>query len=394
MARTRLVDLVDVVVPQGRRALRSIEDLARSIQQVGLLQPIVVTTEMTLVAGLHRLRACEALGWAKVPASIVSLDAIAIEAATIDENVVRHELTVLERGELLRRRKELHEVLHPETRRGVAGGIASGAARRGERTTDRMSPVQDIAAKTGRSRRSVEREIRIATAIPQDVRDALRVVPMANDLLNLGRLAGLDETEQRAVAARIVRGDARSVEHALKLVTSDRIRRRRSPWPSGKYDVIVVDPPWRYEAERIPYPTMTLEDIQRLPVPDIAADDSTLWLWTTNSQMRHAYSCLDAWGFTERTILTWDKDRRSGTGKFLIGVTEHVILATKGTPTFCVTTQTTILRAPSGRHSEKPSAFYSLVEQLCPSRRRIDLFARRPRSGWATWGDLPGRRAG
>lgn len=43
------------------RTQRLFDELQKSIAAVGLLNPIVITTDKTLVAGLHRLRACEAL---------------------------------------------------------------------------------------------------------------------------------------------------------------------------------------------------------------------------------------------------------------------------------------------------------------------------------------------
>ncbi|MES4793348.1 MAG: chromosome partitioning protein ParB, partial [Chloroflexota bacterium] len=65
-----------VVVDQRKRPLRDVSDLARSIADVGLLQPIVVTEDLCLVAGWHRLEACRSLGWETIPARVVSLAGI------------------------------------------------------------------------------------------------------------------------------------------------------------------------------------------------------------------------------------------------------------------------------------------------------------------------------
>ena len=72
------------------------------------------------------------------------------EMAELDENLMRRELTVLQRAEMLARRKQLYEALHPEAKRGVAGGRASGARRRGDRTTVNVSLVREIASNDGR----------------------------------------------------------------------------------------------------------------------------------------------------------------------------------------------------------------------------------------------------
>ncbi len=159
--------------------------------------------------------------------------------------------------------------------------------------------------------------------------------------------------------------------------------------PPGKFEVIVVDPPWQYDSRAEdsthraanPYPSMTLEEIKALEIP--ADEDCILWLWTTNAFMRQAYEVLDAWGFTPKTILTWCKSH-FGLGDWLRGATEHCILAVKGKPVVTLTNQTTIIYGTLREHSRKPSEFFSMVESLCPAKTRREMFARQRRDGWVT----------
>jgi N6-adenosine-specific RNA methylase IME4 len=85
-------------------------------------------------------------------------------------------------------------------------------------------------------------------------------------------------------------------------------------------------------------------------------------------------------------MLTWAKSQ-FGCGERLRGQTEHCILAVRGSPVLTLTNQSTLLVAPSGMHSEKPDAFYELVQSLCPAPQYLELFARRTRPGWVGWGD-------
>ena len=94
---------------------------------------------------------------------------------------------------------------------------------------------------------------------------------------------------------------------------------------------------------------------------------------------------LSAWGFEHKTILTWAKDR-FGFGDWLRGQTEHCIMAVRGNPTTTLTNQTTLLTAPMRAHSQKPEAFYAIVESLCPAPAYLELFARQARRGWTAWG--------
>ncbi len=109
-----------------------------------------------------------------------------------------------------------------------------------------------------------------------------------------------------------------------------------------------------------------------------------LWLWTTNAFPREAFGCLDAWGFEQRTVLTWVKDR-FGLGDWLRGQTEHCLMASRGRPLINLTNQSTALAAPARQHSRKPDEFYKMVDVLCPGNR-CELFARESRPGWAAWG--------
>jgi N6-adenosine-specific RNA methylase IME4 len=129
---------------------------------------------------------------------------------------------------------------------------------------------------------------------------------------------------------------------------------------------------------------MSTEEICAMPVSAIACDDAILWLWTTNAFMRDAFKVLDAWGFHEKTILTWVKDRM-GTGDWLRGQSEHCILAVRGSPFVTLTNQTTVLRASMREHSRKPDEFFTLVDGLCLGSK-LELFAREARPGWSAWG--------
>jgi ParB family chromosome partitioning protein len=57
-----------------RKEYGDINSLAKSIETLGLLQPIIITKDKWLVAGERRLRAVMSLGWTKIPAVILSTE--------------------------------------------------------------------------------------------------------------------------------------------------------------------------------------------------------------------------------------------------------------------------------------------------------------------------------
>jgi N6-adenosine-specific RNA methylase IME4 len=159
-----------------------------------------------------------------------------------------------------------------------------------------------------------------------------------------------------------------------------------------KYRTIVADPPWRYAAPKTqagaepPYPTMSLADICALDVGASLESDAHLWLWGTNGLLEQAFQVMRAWGFFPLTMVTWCK-RQPGTGSYVRNNTEHVLLASRGRP---MTPEhkpiSTWYIWPRAEHSRKPDAFYDLVEQVSPGPY-LELFARRNRLGWDTWGN-------
>ena len=69
------------------------------------------------------------------------------------------------------------------------------------------------------------------------------------------------------------------------------------------------------------YPTMSIADLCVLPVANIAAEDSTLFLWATFPQLPTALKLIRAWGFTYKTIafLCLKKNKKSDSWFYGLG---------------------------------------------------------------------------
>lgn len=169
------------------------------------------------------------------------------------------------------------------------------------------------------------------------------------------------------------------------------------------YGTIVADPPWRYKtksplakggggAEKH-YPTMSNDEIRDLAVGSLAAKDAHLYMWVTNPHLFGGggdvtpSDIMEAWGFRYITLITWVKQGALGMGYYWRGDTEHILFGVKGkAPIPPADRKRNVFEAPKRRHSEKPDTFLDLVEQVSPGPR-IELFARRQRFGWDTWGN-------
>ncbi len=159
-----------------------------------------------------------------------------------------------------------------------------------------------------------------------------------------------------------------------------------------KFRTVVADPPWQYRSAatkadaRKHYATMDLHDLLALPVDDHVDDAAHLWLWATNGFLEEAYRVVRAWGFAPLTIVTWCK-AGPGVGHYLRNNTEHCILAARGKPLVPKDKPlSTWYEWPRTAHSQKPDAFYDLVESVSPGPY-LEMFARRVRLGWQGWGE-------
>jgi N6-adenosine-specific RNA methylase IME4 len=163
------------------------------------------------------------------------------------------------------------------------------------------------------------------------------------------------------------------------------------------YTTIVADPPWEVAAgprslhdpgERtraLTYPSLTVAAVASLDVP--AAPDAHLYVWTINRYVESAYLIARAWGFNPSTLLVWCKAPKGrGLGGTFATATEYVLFARRGTLPAKRRLDRNWWEWKRGEHSRKPDAFLDLVESVSPGPY-LELFARRQRLGWDTWGN-------
>lgn len=181
-------------------------------------------------------------------------------------------------------------------------------------------------------------------------------------------------------------------------------------WPFGDlqmfgFDMLVVDPPWRFQtfgeggreksAEKH-YDTLTCaEIIERFPVDQLASGDAVLWLWATNPMVDQQIAVGRAWGFEFKTMGVWVKRTQKGklafgTGYRLRCASEPFLIFTVGNPQTARNIRT-VIEGPVREHSQKPEESYHAAEQMMPNARRVEIFSRTERPGWAAWGDEQGK---
>jgi ParB family transcriptional regulator, chromosome partitioning protein len=185
-----------------------VKNLAESIDEVGLLHPIAVYRRKVMhggiavdgygiVAGLNRFEAHKALGRQEIEATVLDLDELHRQLAEVDENLAGTKLTPAERALFTRRRKEIYEALHPETK-------AAQNASKERKTSANSAFVSDTAEKSGVSRRTVEMDA-ARGSIGDDLSD-LKGTSLDKGV-ELDALAKMDPGERADIVARAKAGE-------------------------------------------------------------------------------------------------------------------------------------------------------------------------------------------
>jgi len=213
-----------------------------------------------------------------------------------------------------------------------------------------------------------------------------------------GKLKISDDTDYDKIDELLTKAEKEKLSvRALRDVVSQYKRRQqeeiRLANEPEKYSVILADPAWEYdfsqsESREIDnqYLPSSIEDMKRLRPP--AADNCVLFMWGTSPKLREAFELIDAWGFEYKTCAVWMKDK-IGMGYYFRQKHEMLLVATKGAVQLPdpQNRPDSVFEAPRTEHSEKPILAYELIETMYPGYKRLEMFARKNREGWDSWGD-------
>lgn len=374
-------------------AIYGAEDVSGLVDQIAnsnWIKPLVVNADnKRIISGHRRWLAARELGLSRVP---------------VEYRVFANETDELEA--LLLENASRDKTPEQKVREGVAWkDIESEKARQRQ-----VQAAQQTNAQLGRSSETVSANLREASSgktsaavaekvgmKPRTYEKAERVVATADALKAEGN------TEQ--AAALLTTLNEKSVHAAYEAITKpvkrEEKRQQAQSLPDAVYNVIYADPAWEYDntglngAAEHHYSTMSIDDIYNLPrsIDLCIADNAVLFLWATNPLLPEALECVRRWGFNYKTNVVWVKTElvKPGVGWYVRGRHELLLIATRGSFTpldeHLSPPIGSVLEAPIQEHSRKPDDAYTLIERLYPDCSYVELFARRTREGWTTWGD-------
>ena len=139
---------------------------------------------------------------------------------------------------------------------------------------------------------------------------------------------------------------------------------------------------------------MSIDELCALPVAELAAKDSALFMWATFPQLPEALRLIRAWGFTYKSVaFVWLKKNKKadswfyGLGFWTRANAEICLLATRGRPKRAARDVKQVILSHVERHSQKPEEARRRIEALMGDVPRIELFARASPPGWDVWGN-------
>ena len=352
------------------------DGLVADVKAHGIRESIWVFEDQIL-DGRHRHRAAKAAG-VECPERIYTGDDPL--GFVISANLHRRHLDTSQRGMVAARLATLRQGDNQYSEGPSIEG-ASKLLNVGRATTERAREVLDhgvseLQAAVDHGKIAVSTAAEIANAPVDEQR----------------RLVALSEKEILLAAKTIAEDRA-----VIKRAENQQKRHSAPPLPHGKFETIVVDPPWPITkmalharlniVKELDYPAMSEEEIFSFPLPEFAADNCHLFCWSIQKFLPTALRLVEHWGFRYVLLFTWHK---SG-GYQPLGLpafnSEFVVYARMGTPEFIDTKDfRTCFEGRRRQHSRKPDEFYSLIARVTAAPR-LDVFSREQREGFVSWGN-------
>ena len=214
--RTILIQIEKIIISPNRREANPdyVRELADSIAELGMMNAITIGRDFVLIAGLHRLEAAKLLSWTEIECNILDLDGLLAELAEIDENFVRNDIPTVDHNDMVLRRKEIYEALHPSAKNGGDRRSAKAVeeTRSAKCTSDpRKSFTQDTADKMGVDASTVRRQVQAAKNTTEEAKKILRDSGTNISQKDALALSRMEPEQQKEAAAQLAAGDIKKL---------------------------------------------------------------------------------------------------------------------------------------------------------------------------------------
>jgi len=352
-------------------------DFLKSVEKMGVLNPLLILEDGTILSGHRRYLAAKVLGLTRVPVRVCSLeDPLDIAEAIIESNRQREKTY----SQMMREGEMLAKIEATRARERQLSGLKQGD----------ITPVPQNFVGRGEAIDRVAEKVGIGSG--EQYRKGKKVWDAAQE-----------GNEIAAEQVRKLDADEITIHKALRILQQEQQRQEAQrtlenilqgvPMETG-YRAIVIDPPWpkqkilrdvRPKQDVWDYPTMTVEEIAKLPIADLADGNGChIYLWFTHKHLPDALQLFQEWNVKYECQMTWVKNVGFTPFSWMYS-TEHVLFGRIGSLPVQKKGLRLDFRGKVREHSRKPDEFYERVLQASPAPR-IELFSRETREGFDQWG--------
>lgn len=274
-----------------------VTELEKSIQTVGLIAPLVISTDNVILAGARRYQALLNLGYTEAPVMVIDRGTLEKELVSIDENLVRKDLSKMEIESHLRRAKEIYQELFPEEDKPVEEEKIEASTEEDEEAPKakkvEVLPAEKflnmVSEKTGLS--------------PKQIHEAIKRDEMADEVVKEARLNGelslsqtneiikLDKKEQKAAIEHVKELPVREIKKFIKVAKSQ-----------GVEAAITATPNLPYQKEFMEVDSNLKKVLKRLKQLQLEGIDFSSFPETTQNLLNDISKFSDVDNFTNHLI--------------------------------------------------------------------------------------------
>jgi N6-adenosine-specific RNA methylase IME4 len=374
------------------------QSLVESIAKHGLINPIWLHPDGSILDGRNRYRACVEANvepryewWNGEGLAVDFVWALNKERRQLDGNALK----IAAGKYAIEHESEARE-------RQLSGLKNVGSSVSNDTNVDYGRSRIEAAEKFGIGEATVARTIKVLKEGDDSLVDAVKSGKVS--VSAAAEIATKNKDEQREIVAK---GEKEILKAAAE-IRSGRAEEKRKELvktatnpvniPKGKFSTIVIDPPWdmkkierdvRPNQVEFEYPTMTEEELVAFgdTINELAAPDTHLFMWTTQKFLSLARDLIEQYGFRYVLLMTWHK---SG-GFQPVGLPQYncefVLYGRRGSPEFINTKSfNCCFEGERREHSRKPVEFYDTIRRVT-SEPRIDIFSREAIDGFEQFGN-------
>jgi ParB family transcriptional regulator, chromosome partitioning protein len=206
-----------------------VTELEKSIQTLGLIAPLVISLDNVILAGARRYQALLNLGFTEAPVMVIERNPLEKELVSIDENLVRKDLSKIEIESHLRRAKEIYQAIYPELDTIEEDSV--------EQTKKVSLPAEKflhmVSEKTGLSPKQIHEAINRDEMASPIVKEARRNGELS--LSQTNEIVKLNQHDQLAAIEHIKELPVRKIKDFVKLAKVQGVQRAITATPNLPY---------------------------------------------------------------------------------------------------------------------------------------------------------------